>query len=89
MRIAIHFEKSEGKLIHHATKVVDSDVLDEEMNAVENGYKDDKAFRWVPERALQKKLIEEALPDMYVDPLVFSWPFRRAVIETPSNPVRL
>ena len=82
MKVAVHFLQTiEGGLTVHSRKVVDADFLSDAMDAIEYNRRDDKGFQWLPSRELQVKLIQDALPDMYADPLHFSWPFRRAMIE--------
>jgi len=80
MRVAVHFEVSEGGSVYHKTKIVETDFLEEEMDAIEFAHRKDETFCWLPFRDLQIKLIKTALPDMFVDPLHFSYDFRRAVI---------
>lgn len=83
MRVLVHF-KCDGR----AEKwPVDPKYLREEMDAIEYRFQDHEDFDWVPERDLQITLIEDMLPEAYIDPFQFSWPFRRAVIENQARKI--
>ena len=77
MRIAVYY-LIDGHLRH---QVVESGTLSAEMNGIAAAFQDSKSFRWVPERALQEKLIADAAKEVYIDPIREWEPFRRAVIQ--------
>ena len=82
MKVMVHFlETYQNDTTARSNRIVDAEFLADAMDAIEYNKRNDPHFRWTPHRELQIKLIQDALPEMYVDPLQFSWPFRRAVIE--------
>ena len=76
MRIAVYF-LVDGCLRH---QLVESETLSAGMDGIAAAFKEEKSFRWVPERLLQEKLLHDVAKEVFVDPLREWEPFRRAVL---------
>ena len=80
MRVYVYFEDSSDGLRRIRQQAVDSDYLEDEMDAIEYRLAKPGKFRFIPSRSIQIDLINEFVKTGVLDPLKDHWPFRREFI---------
>lgn len=84
MNVLIYF-LADSRLLK---RPIPPEFLEEGMDGIEYVYQNTPDFKWIPERKEQLKLIRDMLPTAHIDPYLFSWPFRRALIESQAKSER-